>query len=160
VFEYASATSTNGRDIINTYDYNGDGVVDQIKTTGPTNGTRTEMVINRQGADLATSVLLDRTETVTSANGAQVTIKRDTTGGGWFDEREVQTTNADGSQTQTIDGMLRSSTDNLDGSTGNDRITTTTISETAAGQRTEVVKIEHDEIGTPTNRALESTERW
>lgn len=121
MFEYASATSTNGRDITNTYDYNGDGVVDQIKTTGPTNGTRTEMVINRQGADLATSVLLDRTETVTSANGAQVTIKRDTTGGGWFDEREVQTTNADGSQTQTIDGMLRSSNSCVQGHTHMDQ---------------------------------------
>jgi Ca2+-binding RTX toxin-like protein len=108
-----SVTTPSGSSTTNTYDDNGDGVTDRIQTiTKVTNGdgSRTETVINKMGADAATAVLDDRTVTVTSADNKVVTINRDTNGGGWFDEREVRTTQADGSRTQVISELAQNGT--------------------------------------------------
>jgi hypothetical protein len=108
-----SVTTPTGASTTNTYDDNGDGVTDRIQTivkvTNP-DGSRTETVINKMGADAATAVLDDRTVTVTSADNKVITINRDTNGGGWFDEREVRTTHADGSRTQVISELAQNGT--------------------------------------------------
>lgn len=91
-----SATSTDGTSITNSYDTDGDGVVDQLQTieTVTNLGIKTQTVTNKMGAVWATAVLLNVTATTTSADGLTITIERDSTGGGWFDQTEVRTTDA------------------------------------------------------------------
>ncbi|NEY92053.1 hypothetical protein [Tabrizicola oligotrophica] len=163
VFVVTSVTSANGLSITNRFDQDGDGVVDRLQslqTVLNADGSRTETVINRQGSDATTAVVLDRVVTTTSADGKQVSIQRDTTGGGWFDQTEVRTTAANGSrtvvisdlanegsvirsstETQTADGLTRVRSDNLDGTGGEDRITTEILSEDAEGVRTEITAV-------------------
>ena len=71
-------------------------------------GTRTETLTNRNGVVILTSVI----ETITSIDGKSITINRDSTGGGWFDQTELRlvrrsfseggTTYADGHRTLLI----------------------------------------------------------
>ena len=95
-----SVTSPSGNSITNSFDINGDGVWDQVQTiaTATVSGVKTETLTNRNGGN----VLLDAKTTVTSADGKTITISRDSTGGGWFDQREVRVTNADASRTITL----------------------------------------------------------
>ncbi len=99
-FVNTTVVSADGAQIANTYDDNGDGVVDRLQTidtvTNP-DGSTVKTVTNLLGAAVATAILLNQTVTTTSADGNTVTIDRDSTGGGWFDQTEVRTTAADGS---------------------------------------------------------------
>lgn len=109
-FRVISATNPAGTASVRFYDDNGDGVTDRLQridkvTNG--DGSKTETVANRVGADWATGILTSRTVTTTSADGKVITIERDSTGGGWFDQREVWTTNADGSRTEVIQELAQ-----------------------------------------------------
>ncbi|MEJ8562320.1 DUF4214 domain-containing protein [Yoonia sp. GPGPB17] len=101
-FVNMTVVSADGTQTSNTYDDNGDGVVDRLQTitivTNPDAST-TKTVTNSLGAAAATAILLNQTVTTTSADSNTVTIERDSTGGGWFDQIEVRTTAADGSMT-------------------------------------------------------------
>ncbi|KIC42768.1 hypothetical protein RA27_05345 [Ruegeria sp. ANG-R] len=132
-FVITSVTTADGASITNSYDSNGDGVVDQLQTivtVANPDGSESETVTNVLGADLATGILLSETRTTTSADGNTVTIERDSTGGGWYDQTEVRTTHGDDSMTiVTTDrdpngGVIRSSTETVsaDGLTRADAI--------------------------------------
>ncbi|EEE35135.1 iron-regulated protein FrpC [Rhodobacteraceae bacterium KLH11] len=132
-FVITSVTTADGASITNSYDTNGDGVVDQLQTivtVANPDGSNSETVTNVLGADLATGILLSETKTTTSADGNTVTIERDSTGGGWYDQTEVRTTHTDDSMTiVTTDrdpngGVIRSSTETVsaDGLTRTDAI--------------------------------------
>ncbi len=132
-FVITSVTTVDGASVTNSYDTNGDGVVDQLQTivtVANPDGSKSETVTNRLGADLATGILLSETRTTTSADGNTVTIERDSTGGGWYDQTEIRTTHADDSMTiVTTDrdpngGIIRSSTETVsaDGLTRTDAI--------------------------------------
>ncbi|MCP4128232.1 MAG: DUF4214 domain-containing protein, partial [Gammaproteobacteria bacterium] len=112
-YEMTSVTSEDGAQIANSYDDNGDGVVDRLQTidtlTNP-DGSKVETQINKHGADDATAVLANRTVTTTSADTLVVTIERDSTGGGWFDQREVRTTHADDSRTIATSDLAQDGT--------------------------------------------------
>jgi len=110
IFVIESKTAIDGSSVTNSYDDNGDGVVDRVQTiVTVTNGdgSKTRTVTNKTGSDFATGVLDNRTETITetftpaTSNGDAVvkvvTINRDSTGGGWFDQTEVRTTYQDDS---------------------------------------------------------------
>jgi hypothetical protein len=102
VYVVTSVTNATGTAIANSYDDNGDGVIDRLQTITKVvngNGSKTETVVNKAGADAATAILVNRTVTTTSVDNKIVTIERDSAGGGWFDQREVRTTLADGSRT-------------------------------------------------------------
>ncbi|MEL7127931.1 MAG: calcium-binding protein [Pseudomonadota bacterium] len=105
VMSVQSVVSPDGSSVVNNYDDNGDEVVDRYQTidtvTNP-DGSETETVTNWVGGDLATAILDSRTVTTTSADGGTVTIERDSTGGGWFDQVETWTTHPDGSKTIVI----------------------------------------------------------
>ncbi len=162
-FVMRSVTSADGSSVTNTYDTNGDGVVDQrqsLTTVTNAGGSKTETLINARGADAATAVTLSRIVTTTSADGKTVTIQRDSTGGGWFDQTEAHTTSVAGvrttvvsdlaqngtvirSSTETVsaDGATRSLAANIDGLGSADLTTTHTISEDIAGTRTETITL-------------------
>ncbi|WP_108814363.1 beta strand repeat-containing protein [Loktanella sp. Alg231-35] len=101
-FVNTTVVSADGTQIANSYDDNGDGVVDRLQTidtvTNP-DGSTVKTVTNSLGATAVTAILLNQTVTSTSADGNTITIDRDSTGGGWFDQIEVRTTAADGSMT-------------------------------------------------------------
>ena len=158
-----TVASPSGGTITNQYDDDGDGVVDRIQTIDTVtnaNGSKTETIVNRIGAVVATAVLEDRLVTTRSADGKSVVIERDTNGGGWFNQREVQLINADGSRTNTIsdlgqngtvirsvaetisaDGKTRSTAVNEDGLGGADRTSAHQITVNADLSRTEVVSV-------------------
>ncbi|WP_299083231.1 FG-GAP-like repeat-containing protein [uncultured Ruegeria sp.] len=132
-FVITSVTTANGASITNSYDNNGDGVVDRmqfIETVTNPDGSKSETVTNKVGSDFTTGILVSETKTTTSADGNTVTIERDSTGGGWFDQVEMRTTHADDSMTiVTTDrdpngGVIRSSTETVsaDGLTRTDAI--------------------------------------
>lgn len=111
VYVITSLSNATGTAFTNSYDGTGDGVVDRIQTITKVtngNGSKTETLINKAGADAGTAILVDRTVTTTSADNKIVTIERDGDGGGWFDQREVRTTNADGSRTVVISDLAQS----------------------------------------------------
>ena len=137
-FVITSVTTSDGSSVTNSYDDDGDGVVDRVQTIATSTdgaGVKTELVTNYVGADLASAVKVSATETVTSADGLVITINRDNSGGGWFDQQEVRTTDAvtgaltivksdlaeDGSvirsvtETFSADGLTRSEAMDLDG---------------------------------------------
>ncbi|WP_299893220.1 DUF4214 domain-containing protein [uncultured Ruegeria sp.] len=132
-FAITSVTTADGTSITNSYDNNGDGVVDRMQTidtvTNP-DGSKSETVTNKAGSDFTTGILVSETKTTTSADGNTVTIERDSTGGGWYDQVEVRTTHADDSMTIVTtdigpDGSVnRSSTETVsaDGLTRTDAI--------------------------------------
>jgi hypothetical protein len=117
--EVTNATGTN---TANSYDDNGDGVVDRLQTiVTVTNGdgSKTETRTNLSGSDVATAVVINSQVTTTSADGKIITINRDATGGGWVSQKEVQTTNADGSRSYVITDYAK------DGVTITDKVTKT-----------------------------------
>ena len=96
-----STANIDGTMITITYDNNGDGVIDKAQTIITTidgAGTKTETLTNRNGGGILTSVI----QTITSIDGKSITINRDSTGGGWFDQTEQRTTYADGHRTLVI----------------------------------------------------------
>ena len=96
-----STANTDGTMITITYDTNGDGVIDKAQTIITTidgAGTKTETLTNKNGGGILTSVI----QTITSIDGKLITINRDSTGGGWFDQTEQRTTYADGHRTLVI----------------------------------------------------------
>jgi Ca2+-binding RTX toxin-like protein len=131
-YSITNTTSANGLNIENRYDDNGDGVVDRIQTIDTTiNATtlaRTETVINKLGNAAATAIIQNKTVTTTSADGKQVTIQRDSSGGGWFDQVETRTKNPDNSHTNITSNYAKDGTTLLSKSTetinvgGNNRI--------------------------------------
>jgi Ca2+-binding RTX toxin-like protein len=162
-FTVKSVTNPAGTLVTNSYDDNGDGVVDRIQViTKVTNGdgSKTETLVNKVGADAATAITVNRTVTTVSADGKVVTIERDSEGGGWFDQREVRTTNADGSRTTVISDLaqsgavIKSSSETVsvngrtraegvdaDGNGTTDTTTTHTITVAGNNSRTEVTTV-------------------
>jgi Ca2+-binding RTX toxin-like protein len=160
-FVITSVSSPDGSQISNSYDDNGDGIVDRLQTIDTVangDGSKTETVINSLGAVAATAILLNRVVTTTSADGALVSIDRDSTGGGWFDQQDVRTTLADGSRTTlisdlgqdgtvirssseaiSIDGLTRSEAIDMDGDGTVDVTVTYVITVNGDGSRSEVV---------------------
>lgn len=137
-FVNTSVTTLDGAQIANSYDDNGDGVVDRLQTidtvTAP-DGSTVKTVTNSLGATVATAILLNMTVTSTSADGAVVAIDRDSTGGGWFDQTEVRTTAVDGS-------MIIVTTD-----VGNDGTTIRSVTEAVSADglaRTEAIDSDGD----------------
>jgi hypothetical protein len=109
-FRVLSFTNPAGTASLRFYDDNGDGVTDRVqridRATFP-DGSKDETVVNWVGADPATGILSSRTFTATSADGRVITINRDSVGGGWYDQREVWTTNADGSRTEVLQELVQ-----------------------------------------------------
>jgi acyl-coenzyme A thioesterase PaaI-like protein len=105
-FIVTSVSNATGTNVTNRFDDNADGVTDRLQTiiTTTTNGVKTETLTSYVGATTA-GVQTDQTQTVTYANG-NVTIWRDTTGGGWFDQKEVMTTDA-GVRSHTVYALSR-----------------------------------------------------
>ena len=158
-----SVASPSGATITNYYDDDGDGVTDRIQsidTVTNANGSKTETIVNKIGAVAATAVLDSRVVTTRSVDGKSVVIERDSNGGGWFNQREVQTINADGSRTNTIsdlgqngtvirsvaetisaDGKTRTTAVNEDGTGGADTTTAHQITVNGDLSRTEVVSV-------------------
>lgn len=87
----------------NFYDDNGDGVFDRVQTILRQNTIDgvVETVRNYIGADVASGVLQDAKVT-TTLNNQNVTIQRDSLGGGWFDQVETWVKNANGTWTITV----------------------------------------------------------
>jgi len=112
-FRVTSFTNPSGTASLRFYDDNGDGVTDRVqridRATFP-DGSNVETVVNRLGADWTVGILTSRTVTTTSPDGKVITIQRDSDGGGWFDQREVWTTNLDGSRTEVIQELAQSGT--------------------------------------------------
>ncbi|KZK97222.1 Bifunctional hemolysin/adenylate cyclase precursor [Pseudovibrio sp. Ad5] len=109
-YEIHSVTDADGLVLTNRYDDNGDGVTNRIQsivTVVGSDGSRTQTESNFAGSDIASAVLRSRIQTTTSADGNTLTIERDMTGGGWFDQREVRATQSDGSQVITISALAK-----------------------------------------------------
>lgn len=162
-FAMTTIATADGSSITNRYDDDGDGVVDRIQTAVTTvdgTGIETETLTNWAGSDVATAVLANRRVTTTSADGNTITIERDSTGGGWFDQIETRITLADGSRTIEIedltedgtvigrafetvsaDGLTRSQDTDLDGDLDTDVTTVRSIAIDGAGVRTEEVSL-------------------
>jgi hypothetical protein len=71
-----SVTSPSGNAITNSYDDTGDGVYDRVQTIAKSTdgaGIKTELLSNFQGSDVATGILENRQQTVTSADGRAAT---------------------------------------------------------------------------------------
>ncbi|WP_299969309.1 calcium-binding protein [uncultured Roseobacter sp.] len=154
-----SVTSPDGAQITNSYDDNGDGVVDRLQkitTLTDNNGNKTETTSSSIGSDPATAILVSRVVTTTSADGSDVTIQRDSTGGGWFDQEEIRTTAPDGSrsivindlaqdgsvirgssETTSVNGLIRTKGTDEDGDTVADATVSHSITEHADASRTE-----------------------
>ncbi|WP_299395972.1 calcium-binding protein [Pelagibius sp.] len=107
-FVITAVTSPDGSLSTRSFDDNGDGAVDRIQTvetTSDAQGVQTKTVTNYDGADQASAILIDQAVTTTSADGKDITIERDSTGGGWFDSREDRSENPDGSRSVTKDDL-------------------------------------------------------
>jgi len=112
-FRIITVTSPSGDDILRLWDENGDGVNDRsqrIQTVTNGDGSKVETLVNRLGSDVTAGIIANRTVTTTSADGKVITIERDSTGGGWFDQREVWTTNTDGSRTEVLSELAANGT--------------------------------------------------
>ncbi|MCT8327939.1 DUF4214 domain-containing protein [Acidimangrovimonas sediminis] len=176
LYAVTSVTSPTGASVTNSWDDDGDGVTDRIQTIDTVtngDGSKAETIVNKVGALAATAITVSRTVTTRSADGASVVIERDSTGGGWFDQREVQVINADGSRTNTTsdlsqsgsvirsvsetvaaDGRTRATAANEDGLGGADTITTHVITVNGDLSRTEAVSVSN---GDATLRSRETT---
>ena len=64
-------------------------------------GSGTETLFNKLSNSAATAVLANRTVSTTSVDGKSVTIQRDKTGVGWFDQVETRVQATDNSHTHT-----------------------------------------------------------
>ena len=162
-FRVVSVTNAAGTSSLRHYDDNGDGVTDRVQQVTLVingDGSKTETVTNRVGADPATAILASRTATTTSADGKVITIERDSTGGGWVDQREVWTTHTDGSRTEVIqelaqngtvihgrsetvslDGLTRVESTDRDGNGTAETVESHSISIAGNNSRTEVTEI-------------------
>ncbi len=151
----------DGSNTVNSYDDDGNGVVDRVQTISVTTGGGGETirtVTNYTGSDAATGVLENRTVTTLSADGLTETIQRDSVGGGWFDQTEVRVTDANGAMTITItdlssdgstirssvetvssDGLTRTDVIDRDGDGDTDLTITHAITVNPDGSRTEVI---------------------
>jgi hypothetical protein len=165
-YSITNTTSANGLNIENRYDDNGDGVTDRIQSidtvVNATTGARTETLVNRLGNVAATAIIQNKTITTTSADGKSVTIQRDSSGGGWYDQVETRVKAADNNHsnvltnyakdgitmlsrsTETIDltGEIRTGSidaDGLGGIDGYETLTTETVAEDASGVRTTTI---------------------
>ncbi|WP_300013561.1 FG-GAP-like repeat-containing protein [uncultured Roseobacter sp.] len=157
-YEITSVTSPDGSSITNSYDDDGDGVVDRLQmiSTQEVSGNKIETVVNKAGSDAATAIVTSRIVTTTSADGADVTIQRDSKGGGWFDQEEIRSTLPDGSrsivindlaedgstirgssETTSVDGLTRTKGTDEDGDGLDDLAVTHSITEHADDSRTE-----------------------
>ncbi len=161
-FVITSVTTADGASITNSYDDNGDGVVDRIQTivtVSNPDGSESETVTNKVGSDFATGILINATKTTTSADGNTVTIERDSTGGGWYDQTEVRTTHGDdsmaivttdrdpnggvirsSSETVSADGLVRTDAIDEDGDGVVDLTITHTIVINADDSRSETIE--------------------
>ncbi len=160
-----SVTSSDGSQITNRYDDDGDGVVDRIQTivrVTNADSSKTTTESNYAGNDLTTAVLQSVDVTTISADGLVETIERDSMGGGWYDEREVRTTNANGSltialsalakngsvinsltETVSANGLQRVESIDEDGDGTADTVTTHTVTENADDSRTESISVKN-----------------
>ncbi|WP_217356583.1 FG-GAP-like repeat-containing protein [Ruegeria atlantica] len=161
-FVITSVTSADGTSIANSYDDNGDGVVDRLQTivtvTNP-DGSKSETVTNKAGSEAGSAVLVSARRTTTSADGNTVTIERDSTGGGWYDQTEVRTTHGDGrltivttdrgpdgsvirrsSETVSADGLTRTDAIDADGDGWVDLTISHVIAVNADGTRSETIR--------------------
>ncbi len=178
-YAITSVTSPSGDSIENTYDDTGNGVVDRIQTIGvvdntASGGDKVETVTNFVGADTASAVLANRTVTTTSATGDTVTVERDSTGGGWFDQVEIRSVLANDSRTVAIsdlandgsviissfetisaDGLSRSTAVDMDGDGVTDVTTNHTIVVHADGSRTTRTEQTNSD-GTPRSTSTET----
>jgi trimeric autotransporter adhesin len=154
-YAFTSVTSATGNTITNSYDDNGDGVLDRLQTlvkSTDAQGVKTEALTNRDGG----GILANSTTTVTSADGRTITISRDSQGGGWTDQREYRLTYADGTRSVSIydlnadgtvigssaasltaDGLWRSEALDLDSNGSTDLTHVHQITINAGGSRTE-----------------------
>ncbi|MES0884463.1 DUF4214 domain-containing protein, partial [Roseibium sp. SCP14] len=167
-YEIHSVTSDDGLSITNRYDDNGDGVTDRIQTivtVKNADGSRVETESNFAGSNEATAVLTSRTETTTFENPltgeideeSQEIILRDSSGGGWFDQRENRSF-TDGSltivitdlaydnseitrrsETVSVNGSVRIDGSDLDGDGLSDTIVNHTVTTHADDSRTETI---------------------
>ena len=109
-YRITSTSNPAGTLITNKYDDNGDGVDDRIQTiTTATDalGVKTETLVNYAGNDIATAVLVNQQVTSTSSDGKSVSIQRDSTGGGWFDQVETRSTASDGTRSIVTNNFAR-----------------------------------------------------
>lgn len=158
-FIITAVTSPDGSLSTRSFDDNGDGAVDRIQTVEvatDAQGVQTKTVTNYDGADQASTILVDQTVTTTSADGKDITIERDSTGGGWFDSREERSENPDGSRSVTkedlapdgsvirsttqevsADGLTRTTTADHDGDGAADFAATFSIDNQPDGVRVE-----------------------
>ncbi|MEW2914111.1 DUF4214 domain-containing protein [Leisingera sp. JC11] len=159
VFEMTSVVAADGSQTDNSYDDDGDGIVDRVqvitRSTEP-DGSRVEDVRNYSGASVDEGVFENHTRTTRSADGDHTVIDRDSTGGGWFDQREERVIGAGGGQTITVsnlskdgsvlqsntnviwaDGQTRLDRADLDGDGDLDAVEYHDIVEHANGSRTE-----------------------
>ncbi|MEM0978091.1 MAG: calcium-binding protein [Pseudomonadota bacterium] len=112
-FVLTSVTAPDGSSITNSYDLNGDGVVDEIQVISvvTTVGVETvRSVSNYTGNDLATAVLQSVVVTTTSSDGSSVVIERDSVGGGWYDQVETRDEQPDGSWINVISDLSEDGT--------------------------------------------------
>ncbi|MGJ4907506.1 FG-GAP-like repeat-containing protein [Bradyrhizobium sp. HKCCYLS2033] len=129
--ETISTTSADGTSVEIRHDNNGDGVVDATETdvtARNADGSATLTVTNLQGAGAR---VLSRTVTTTSADLKTITINRDTTGSGTFDQIESDVWNAAGDLTVTVSNL------NSDGS-----IRARTVSMTSADGLSKTVRVD------------------
>jgi hypothetical protein len=159
-FVFTAVTAPDGSSTLNSYDDNGDGVVDRLQVIEVAGQGTAEVrtVSDYVGNDLATAVLVRREQT--ARDGDTVTISRDTKGGGWFDQVETRVTDPDtGAMTITIvnlaqdgtvlrrstsvvsdDGLVRDEALDLDADGVVDLHLSHAITEAADGTRTETTQ--------------------
>lgn len=149
--------SADGRTVFTQFDDDGNGIYDRSQskvTTVSASGQRTEVVENFN----ADGSLLNRTETVTSADRKTITTLLDQDGDGLADQRQLFEKLADGSTRTTTqqlsasgavlqsavveaspDGLTKTSTTNVDGDAVNDYSTLDVTTVAADGARQRVV---------------------
>lgn len=138
------------------FDDDGDGVFDRVRTTGlvdNADGSRVETVTDR-----ASGILLGSVTQTTTASRASVTIRRDDDGDGKIDQREFDLRSGDGSSSVTIqnlnedgthinsvtrtvsaDGLTATTETELDNTSGSDLTTTDATVVAGDGTRTRTV---------------------
>lgn len=158
-FTMTSVAAGDGSHTENSYDDDGDGIVDRvqvIEVSAGTGGARVEDVRNYSGASVTGGVFENRTKTTVSTDGKLTVIERDSMGGGWFDQREEREINGSGKQTITVsdlaedgsvlqavtsvtsaDGLTRTDKADLDGDGDPDAVEQHNIVEHADGSRSE-----------------------
>jgi hypothetical protein len=105
-YVFTSVTSASGNSVTNSYDDNGDGVIDRVQTilTSTSNGVKTEVLTNKDGGGILENQTTTTTET--TAQGKLITISRDSQGGGWIDQREDRIIYNDGRRSVANDNRV------------------------------------------------------